>query len=310
MSPGTAEEIAMADPRPASKEHEIFVFDGEQLLQELKKAGSTTREDAHEVAEKGLEANEWLKSTVLADVVAISQLMQSAQKSYTQIKLLGVLGNAYMKESKGKKYIIFKGRPGSRPNLKGTRYLAENPKVRCFVVGSKDILEDAAKSTKVAIIAFVAIDIIAEINSDHPSMVGLGVSITSDALQAVAAAYIGAAAGIIATTLGAPVVITFIAVVAVGFVAGMGLTYLDRRFHLTELARARMIGLEQELEKDVTLARQRLVAASTHAYDVSRKYVRQEAIRVDKYYHDAKAMIVDNMSRDSSYIEHVLEFMP
>lgn len=296
----------MADARPASNEHEVYIFEGHELLQELK----TVKTDVHEDVSTALEWNEKLKGTILADVVAVTQLMQNGQKIIQQIRLLGVRGNAYMRESGGKKYIIFKGRAGLRPNLKGTRYLAENPKVRCFVVGSKDILEDAAKSTKVAIIAFVAIDIIAEVNSDHPSLVGLGVQISSDALQAVVAGYAGAAAGIIAVALGAPVVISFVVVVAAGFIAGMGLTWLDRHYHLTERARARMIGFEQELEKDLALARQRLVSASSHAYQASRTYIRQEVIRADKFYRDASAMLADSYAREGDYVQHMIQFMP
>jgi hypothetical protein len=292
----------MADQRANANEHEIFVFDGQELLQELKVA----RHDVHEGVSTALDWNDKLKATVLADVVAVTQLLQGSAKAIQQVKLLGALGHAYMKESGGKKYIIFKGRPGLRPNLKGTRYLAENSKMRCFVIGSKDILEDAAKSTKVAIIAFVAIDIISEVNSDHPSMVGLGVQISSDALQAVVAGYAGAAAGIIATTLGAPVVISFVLIVGVGFAAGMGLTYLDRRYHLTERARARMIGLEQELEKDLALARQRIVSASSQAYQTSRSYLRQEVIRVDKFYRDASAMMADTYAGEVQYMTRFL----
>ena len=105
--------------------------------------------------------------------MALTQLIQASNKIAQQIKLLGVLGRAYIKEVNGTKYIIFKGDAKLRPNLKGTRYLAENAKVKCFVVGSKDIIEDAAHGTKVAIIAFVIIDIAMEVTSDHFSMAAL-----------------------------------------------------------------------------------------------------------------------------------------
>ena len=225
--------------------------------------------------------------------------MQANVKIAKQIKLLGVTGRAYIKEVAGKKYIIFKGDAKLRPNLKGTRYLAENAKVRCFVVGTKDILEDAAKGTKIAIIAFVAIDVIQEVTSDHPSFTSLGVRISSDVLQAVVAGYAGAAAGIMLTGLGAPAVLAFIAVVAVGFGIGMTLTWIDHKYNLTERARARMMGWEQELEKDLARARTRLTIAGESAVKASRQYLKAEGLKVDKYYQSAIQMLNDSYAKNS-----------
>src|ERR1700745_4006082 len=138
-------------------------------------------------ADEFLKVNEALKSHVDADVVALSLFMKSGAQSARQIKLLGVMGRAYIKVGKNrKKYIIFKGNAKLRPDLRGTRYLMENPKVSMFVVGKKEIIEEAAKSTKIAIIAFVAIDIIQELREDQFSLASLGVRILSDALQAAA----------------------------------------------------------------------------------------------------------------------------
>src|SRR5262252_673529 len=136
--------------------------------------------EAHEIwvwpAEEFLRINEFLKSHLDADVVALAQLIASSTKSAQQIRLLGIMGRAYIKISKtGKKLIVFKGYAGLRPNLQGTAYAASNPKVAAFVVGTKDIVEDAAKATKIAIIAFVAIDIIQEFQEDSFSLASLGV---------------------------------------------------------------------------------------------------------------------------------------
>ena len=128
----------------AGESHEIYIWNAEELVNELKEAGAKVGEGAR----KALEANEFLKKTLDADIVALTQLAQSGAKIARQIKLLGIMGRAYIKEVGGKKYIIFKGDAKLRPNLKGTRYLAENANVRCFVVGAKDILEDAAKGPR------------------------------------------------------------------------------------------------------------------------------------------------------------------
>ena len=285
----------------AADSHEVYIWSADDLLEDLKGAGEKGKEGVKTL----LEYNEKMKNSIDADVVAVTQLMQANVKIARQIKLLGITGRAYIKEVAGKKYIIFKGDAKLRPNLKGTRYLAENAKVRCFVVGTKDILEDAAKGTKVAIIAFVAIDVIKEVTSDHPSFVSLGVNVTSDVLQAVTAAYAGAAAGVFLTTMiGAPVVVTFVAVVLVGFTVGVVLTSLDNKYKMTERCRARMMGWEQELEKEISYAKSKATAASREAYQASKQYIKSEAIKIDKYYQTASNMLGD------SYLQSNWAFMP
>jgi hypothetical protein len=242
--------------------HELFVWNANDLLEAVTKL--------KEGARAAVEANDKLKGFVDADAVALGQLIQSGAKIAKQVKLLGITGQAYVKDVKGTKYIIFKGNQNLRPNLKGTRYLAENAKVRCFVVGSKDIVEDAAHGTKIAIIAFVAIDIAMECTSDHFSLASLGVRISSDVLQAVISAGAGAAAGVfVAGTLGFPVIITFIIVVAVGFAIGVALYKLDQQYRLTERVRARALELENELKKDVPAARQVIIDAGSRAAALS-----------------------------------------
>ena len=190
-------------------------------------------------ADEFLRVNEELKSHLDADVVALTQFVVSASKAVKQIRILGILGRAYIsKSASGVKYIVFKGNQRLRPNLAGTRYAVKNPKVAYFVVGTEEIVEDAAKGTKIAIIAFVAFDVIKELREDKFSLASLGVRILSDVLQGIVAAGAGAAAGVLLTTIGAPVVAAFVIVVVVGFVAGVMLTELDRKFNLTERARA------------------------------------------------------------------------
>jgi hypothetical protein len=229
-------------------------------------AAAGALDEVHEIwvwlAEELLAVNEALKSHVDADVVALSQLIQSSAKAVVQIRLLGILGRAYVKVGKnGSKYIIFKGFAGLRPNLQGTRYAATNPKVAAFVVGGKDIIADAAKATKIAVIAFVAIDIIQELQGDSFSLASLGVRVLSDVLQAIVAAGAAAAVGVVLTVVGVPTVVAFVVVVATGFAVGVILTELDRRYKLTEMARARMMAYERELQENIWNVQQRVNAA-------------------------------------------------
>ncbi len=267
--------------------HELYVWDAEELLEQVKKLKEGVR--------VAVEANEWLKGFIDADAVALFQLIQAGDKIAKQVKLLGILGNAYIKEVKGKKYIIFKGNQRLRPDLKGTRYLAENAKVKCFVVGTKDIIEDAAKGTKVAIVAFIALDIAMECTSDHFSLASLGVRIGSDVLQAVVSTAVGVEAGVfVAAAFGAPVVITFIVVVGAGFLMGMLLTNLDNRYHLTERLRARMMSYEQELGREIPVIKQAAVNAGHKAAQLGREAgsaIKADFYKVDRFFASTAQMM-------------------
>ena len=297
---------------PAAADHELFVWNSAELAEDLKKL----KENIH----RGVEMNDTLKATIDADIVAVSQLAQAGGKIAQQIRLLGVLGRAYIKEVGGVRYIIFKGNAKLRPNLKGTRYLAENAKVRCFVVGTKDLLKDAAHGVKIAVIAFVVIDIVAELSSDQPSLASLGVHVTSDVLQAVVASAAGWAAGalVIALAPAAPVVIVFAVVVAVGFGVGMLLTEFDRRYRLTDRAAARMreyenefkqrwpaikqgaIGLVDEAVRKAVQAGQQVHALEQRGASAARRTkdeIVSDAYKVDRYFHSLSDMFAADAGR-------------
>jgi hypothetical protein len=192
-----------------------------------------------------INTNEEIKTTFNTDLITLTQLVQSGNKLANQIKLLGVMGRAYIKQaSDGKKYIIFKGISGDRPNLTGTRYLSENPKVASFVVGTQEILEDSAKATRISVVAFIGIDILKECLSDKFSLARLGVNIASDIVQALLTVGIGVAAGALLVAVGAPTVLTFAIITVIGFGAGIALSTIDEKYKLTERARARMMALE------------------------------------------------------------------
>ena len=152
----------------------------------------------------------------------------------------------YVKKANNvKSYIIFRGNPASRPNLSGTRYLREHPKVSCFVIGSNELIEDTAKGTKIAIIAFVAIDIVKEFLADRFSLGSLGVNVASDVLQAAIGAGASIAAGAILVAIGAPAILTFGFAVIAGASVGYELADMDEEYKITDRARAYMMKLEQ-----------------------------------------------------------------
>lgn len=222
--------------------------------------------------------------------------------------LLGAMRDAYVKRaSNGKDYIIFKGYARSRPNLSGTRYLAENPKVACFVVGSRDIILDAAKATRVA---FVALDITRECLSDQFSLARLGVSVASDISMALIATGLGVAAGAIATgVIAAPAVLTFAIVVAVGFVSGMAITAIDSKFKLTERAQARMMAFEKDPNSVLYKAEHGAASAGRAAASVGRQAIDGARYTTDRVWMTVSDMLMDD-GRSTADEPVMFGFMP
>lgn len=223
--------------------HELWVFDADELTEDL------------------IKLNERLKDSIRADIIALALFLKSARQSVQQIRLLGVMGRAYLKLGRnGRLYIIFKGLGRMRPDLRGSRYLASNPKVACFVIGGPEIVRDAAKATKIAVVLLVTYDIVREMHEDRFSLASLGVRVLSDVLQAAGAAAVGAVIGVAFTTVGLPVVAVFAIVIISGFAAGVIFTAIDQKFGLTDRARARMMEYENALGEKLNAA-ERLIAS-------------------------------------------------
>jgi hypothetical protein len=173
------------------------------------------------------------------------QLGVTAWRGVQQVKLLGMAGRAYIKTIKGKEYIIFKGLPGSRPNLPGTIYARQNPKVSGFVVGSEEMVEDGLKTARLGIIVYAVVDVTKEVVSPPEavpgqppgfSLIDLGVHLSCDLLKFAAATALGVGVAIAVGVMfaGAVPVIAILAVTAgVAVIAGMALDYLDNRFDLS-----------------------------------------------------------------------------
>ena len=62
-----------------------------------------------QASKKGSSSTRQSRTRTDADIVALTQLMQAGSRITQQIRLLGILGRAYIKEVGGTKYIIFKG---------------------------------------------------------------------------------------------------------------------------------------------------------------------------------------------------------
>jgi len=229
----------MSESQP--HDHEIHIWPVSDLMQMCK-----TMEDSYHV-----------------DCVTLTQTAKDGYRAAFQIYLMGMTGDAYIKVVRGVEYLIFKGWPGARNYRPAPRYLRTHPIAAAFVVGTKEIVEDSAKGVRVAVIAYVALDVLEEILHDEWSLARLGVKVSSHIAQAALATAIGVTAGVNLTAwaataglvtagvAGAPVVLTFVVVVGLTFVAGWGISWLDSHFHLTDKAVDIMMEYEKELKQRV-----------------------------------------------------------
>ena len=180
---------------------------------------------------KNIDYTEWAKFT--AGYVAPAQDIWLAK---TLLKEFGYQGKVVLKNYNGKMYVVLKGYAGKRELLKGTRYLANNPKIVRMAVGPKGVMKSIKGGFVITLVLSVAIEVVDYLLSDTRTLHDFLGTISSDIvkigvsaiLSAVTAAAVGGAIGV-ATTAAAPL----IAAIAVGVLAGLALNKIDEKVGAT-----------------------------------------------------------------------------
>ncbi len=141
-----------------------------------------------------------------------------------------------VKNYAGKQYIIFKGYPGARKVLRGTRYLADNPKVVRMAVGPKGVIKSVKSGFVITVVLSVGIEIYDHFINDATTLSEFLGTVTSDlvkiGLSSIAAAAAGLAVGS-AAVIGSIAAAPLIAAIAVGVVTGLLLNHIDKKFGAT-----------------------------------------------------------------------------
>lgn len=127
----------------------------------------------------------------------------------------------------GKEYIIISGRPGLRNILKGTRYLAQNPKIITAGIGKYGAQASAIKGFKISFVVAVGIEVVEWLASNESVMSDLFTGVGVELVKAGIASAIGFAvtAGIGALTASA--VIPAAIGIAFVFVVSYALNVID-----------------------------------------------------------------------------------
>lgn len=198
----------------------------QELVQELKKNENVLQIFPYDELVKEWQARkEYLKTgwgyvAPLDDLATATKIMRD----------LGVLGKISVKKYAGKTYVIFKGLPGQREIITGTRYLASNPKVIRLAVGPKGVMKSVKGGFILTAVLFVGIEVFNFFLNDEATLSELLGTISSDLIKlgiaSICAVLAGLAIGSVAV-IGSVAAVPLIATVAVGILIGKILDVID-----------------------------------------------------------------------------------
>ncbi|WP_170107500.1 hypothetical protein [Photobacterium indicum] len=150
------------------------------------------------------------------------------------VKDLGFTGRAYEKMVNGKKYVIFKGKPGQRKIFTGTRYLSTNAKVVDMIVGQRGIKTSAIQGARLTIFLTVPLIVLQHVLKDrfllNDLVADLSVSLIKIGISSIVGAVFATGVSAITTIAAAPVALAIV----VGLAASYALDRLDKEYRITE----------------------------------------------------------------------------
>lgn len=153
------------------------------------------------------------------------------------IQEIGLTGKVYYKTVEDTTYVILKGVARERPNLKGTRYLNENPQIMRFglaKVGVTTVFKAGFKTSVYVYGGIKAAEAIEMLLEDGKLKTSFFSEVITDVPKmAMTSAVTAAAAGVVAAA-GVPVAIGVGIVLVVGFTAGIAVEFVDQKTGITE----------------------------------------------------------------------------
>ncbi|PPK61077.1 hypothetical protein B0F89_11373 [Malaciobacter marinus] len=165
----------------------------------------------------------------------------------------------YIKEIKGKSYVILKGFAGLRQTLKGTKYLLSNPQVGAFALTAKDIVSWSSiiNGTKITIIissAFSLIDYFTT-KDGKADFTDIAVNLLTGIGKALIAYWAGVAivAGTLAlfTGVALPALAVFTIGATVSILTGAIMNWMDDKYEWTTSLQEKINELQESFNKKI-----------------------------------------------------------
>ena len=153
---------------------------------------------------------------------------------YGQIREFGLGGKVVEKTVDGRRYVILKGYPGLRKVLKGTRYIANNPKIISFAVGKLGVNNSIRQGAKLSVLLTAPINVLKFLLNEQFTLSALIGTIATDLVKlgvsSMLAAAAAATAGAITTVAAGPLV----AAIFVGVLTAILLEKVGKEFGLND----------------------------------------------------------------------------
>lgn len=145
-------------------------------------------------------------------------------------------GRVVLREYAGKQYVIFKGPPGQRKILRGTRYLANNPKVVRVAIGPRGIIESVKGGFVLTVVLSTGVEVFDYVLRDTATLAQLLGNVSGQLIKLGISSAAGAVAGLLSggvTVLGSTAAVPLVIAIAVGVLTGVFLAAIDKRIGVT-----------------------------------------------------------------------------
>lgn len=177
------------------------------------------------------------------------------------------IARCYFKTYGGKLHIVFKGYPGVRQILTGTRYGVQHAKVVGMGLGRAGVVTSARSGTIVSVLFLTAWNVIDYFMRDDATLGQLLGGIAGDVTKAAIGGGVGAMAGALAvgTVVGTFALGPLVVAVAVGIGVGLALDWVDNRFQLTAKLQAALDDALRRFQAEMERRRQNLLDRGAQA---------------------------------------------
>ncbi|EYU13553.1 hypothetical protein [Photorhabdus aegyptia] len=159
------------------------------------------------------------------------------ERIVNDLRSFGVEATEYFGKD-GRRYIKLSGYPGVRNYLNATRYLANNPRIVSFGVGTLGIEAGIAQGARFGIVFSAAYRLVELIFKDEYGLVDLFVNLTMDGAKLAISIGIATAANTLIVSpllaVGGSLMLVALGVFAIGFLTSLALYWLDDHFKISE----------------------------------------------------------------------------
>ena len=188
---------------------------------------------------------------LLGDVARASKLLQE----------LGLRGGYYLREYKGRTYVILKGHAGLRAHLKGTRYLAKSPTVVRLGIGPIAFRNALRFNLVLAFTLYTASSIIDYLAGDNTTLEQLAGDLLYNGASTALSVVIG---GLATAAVGTYVTMALPAIGAglvAGFVVGHLMSSLNEEKQITALLAKSLLATAEAFSKGFIDTRREVIDA-------------------------------------------------